>query len=147
MAGRHRASAGEEDCRDLPACDNDRCAYCGRRYPHLLTPDELAASAESYRRVQRAAAGARLALNRRLSEVTPEWIRALADEKPNTPLPDGWQEYEIRRLEEAARAACPCRCHGPLTARELKKGARKQQEVEQAVSHLRATLDRRLGRS
>lgn len=146
MSGRHVAAAADSSPKP-PACDSDRCHICGRKYPRSLSRDELAASAESYRRVQRAAAGVRLVIDRRLSEVTPEWVRDLAAEKPYDRLPDGWESFEIRRLEEEARAACPCRCHGPLTERELQKAARQRQELAEARAQLRATLDRRLGRS
>jgi hypothetical protein len=146
MSGRH-SSGSEEQSWTPSACDADRCLICGRRYPRSLTGGELSASAESYRRVQRAAAGLRLVTDRQLSKVTPSWVRDLAEEKPGTPLPKGWQANEIRRLEEEAREACPCRCHGQLTDRELRKAARQRQEVAQAAAQLKATLDRRLGRS
>lgn len=74
-------------------------------------------------------------------------MRDLAEEKPRSPLPNGWQANEVRRLEEKARELCSCRCHGPLTDRELRKAALNRQEVAQAAAQLKATLDRRLGRS
>ena len=83
MAGRHVAAAGGAPT-SAPACDSDRCHICGRKYPAAVTLNELAASAEAYRQVQRAAAGLRIATDRRLSEPTPAWVHDLAAEKPNS---------------------------------------------------------------
>lgn len=112
-----------------------------------MTPSELGSSAEAYRGVQRAAAALRIATDRRLGETTPPWIHDLAAEKPGDPLPAGWEGFEVRRLEEEARAKCPCRCHGPLTEREKHRAARAAKEIAAARARIRATLDRRLGKA
>lgn len=144
MAGRHAAAVSGAET-SAPACDSDRCHICGRKYPAAMKLDELAASAESYRRMQRAAAGLRITTDRRLSEPTRAWVHDLAAEKPNSPLPDGWAEVEVSRLEEEARAECPCRCHGPMTPREVEKADRASKQNAAARKRIHAALDRRFG--
>lgn len=118
MSGRHSSFSGpgsERESSILSACDADRCLHCGRRPPESLSREELADSAQSWRRFEVAAAGLRLVTDSRQGCVTPQWVLDLAAEKPGTPLQAGWEAHEIRRLEEAAREACTCRCHGPVT--------------------------------
>jgi len=146
MSGRH-SSGSEGQSRTLSACDADRCLYCGRRPPETLSREELAASARSWRRVEVAAAGLRLTTDRRQGRLSPQWVHDLAAEKAGTPLPAGWDHDELLRLAEDAREKCSCSCHGTPTDREVLETAREQLEELRAAAHLRATLDRRLGRS
>lgn len=134
-------------CETPPDSDSDRCLHCGRRHLAALSSEELASSARAWRGVEVAAAGLRLVTDRRQGRATPQWVHDLAAERPNAPLPAGWEEVERLRLAAAAREVCPCRCHGMPTEDEVREAALRHLEVERAAARLKATLDRRLGRS
>lgn len=61
----------------LPACDSDRCLCCGRRHLASLSSEELASSAQEWRRLEVAAASLRLVTDRRQALATPQRVRDL----------------------------------------------------------------------
>jgi hypothetical protein len=97
--------------------------------------------------MERAAAGLRLVTDRRLDRgPTPEWVVDLANEKGDPILGPGWIEEAIDRLDNKARADCPCRCHGPKTQRELDHKTSQGRNLQRAGARLQKVLDERLGR-